>query len=129
MTKSCYKNSFSHGAFNFYPLKAGSYGVLLSLKNVVKMKAIKEQLLLQLISFSFSFQFNFYTIFWYAKIIFILSFGFFLFIIHSNIASRAASYLRTLCSKEALLLVCIRLCYDGFFFFFCLLYVYINQKD
>ena len=44
-------------------------------------------------------------------------------------ASRAASYLRiSVCSTEALLLVFIKLCFDGLFFI-CLLYVYINEKD
>ena len=39
----------------------------------------------------------FYSIFWYAKVIFfLLSFRFCQFIIHSNIASRAASYLKIL---------------------------------
>ena len=48
---------------------------------------------------------------------------------HSNMASRAALYLRiSVCSTEALLLVFIKLCFDGLFFI-CLLYVYINEKD
>ena len=34
----------------------------------------------------------------------------------------------SLCSTEALLLVFIKLCFDGLFFI-CLLYVYINEKD
>ena len=42
MTKSYQKNSFSHGALNFYPLKAGSYGVFFISKEYGEKESTKR---------------------------------------------------------------------------------------
>ena len=55
MTKSYYKNSFSHSAFKFCPLKAGSYGGLLSPKKYGEKESTKTTITPPIDFFSFSF--------------------------------------------------------------------------